>query len=68
LQDQPALYGQLLAAKLRRLKPRSQIILQNKIDNLVFEAELNEIDRANATFVGRSVIPNFIATNSNSPA
>jgi hypothetical protein len=30
----------------------------------VFEAELNEIDSANAT----SVIPNFIATNSNSPA
>jgi hypothetical protein len=68
LQDQPALYGQLLATKLRRLKPRSKIILQNKIDNLVFEAELSEIDSANAPFVGRSLIPNFIAINSNSPA
>jgi hypothetical protein len=68
LQDQPALYGQLLATKLRRLKPRNKIILQNKIDNLVFEAELSEIDSANARFVGRSLVPNFIAINSNSPA
>jgi hypothetical protein len=34
----------------------------------VFEAELSEIDSANAPIVGRSLIPNFIAINSNSPA
>lgn len=43
-QDSQELYGQLLAQKLKRLSHRTQIILQNKIDNLVFEAELKEID------------------------
>lgn len=41
--DAPALFGQLLAEKLRRLSLRTRLVLQNKIDNLVFEAELNEI-------------------------
>lgn len=44
LEDAPALYGQLLAEKLRRLPKRNRIVLQNKIDNLVFEAELEVVD------------------------
>lgn len=54
IQDAPALYGQLLVAKLRKLSHRSQIVLQNKIDNLIFEAELNEVDNS-YTAVTRSV-------------
>lgn len=42
--DTCTLYGQLLAAKLRKLSKRNRIILQNKIDNLVYEAELNELE------------------------
>ena len=67
LQDAPALYGQLLAAKLRSLSQRTQLILQNKIDNLVFEAELNEIDSSGATG-GRSVTTNVISPEPNPSA
>lgn len=62
LHDAPALYGNLLATKLRQMKPRTQIILQNKIDNLVFEAQLSELDDVGAP-VGRSVTCNFISQN-----
>ncbi|XP_048526258.1 uncharacterized protein LOC125505786 [Dendroctonus ponderosae] len=63
VQDSPALYGKLLAMKLRQLKPRTQIVLQNEIDNLVFQAQLSEIDSVGTT-AGRSVTTNFISQNS----
>ncbi len=46
--DAPALYGKLLAQKLRKLPSRARLILQNKIDNLVFEAELNHAGSSSA--------------------
>ncbi|XP_060523693.1 uncharacterized protein LOC132700408 [Cylas formicarius] len=45
--DSCELYAQLLATKLRGLPERSRLVLQNKIDNLVFQAELKELDRMN---------------------
>lgn len=69
LQDRPALYGQLLATKLRRLSRRTQVILQHKIDNLVFEAELSELDCLNDTTgssVGKFISPVSPVTNSSS--
>lgn len=41
-QDAAGLFGLLLAEKLRKLPITTRLVLQNKIDNLVFEAEYNE--------------------------
>ncbi|XP_022184765.2 uncharacterized protein LOC111044023 [Nilaparvata lugens] len=41
--DSCALYCQLLADKLRSLSSRNRMIVQNKIDNLVFRAWMDEI-------------------------
>lgn len=42
--DECSLYGALLAIRLRSLQKRTRKILINKIDNLVFEAEMGEMD------------------------
>lgn len=44
VEDGPALYGQLLAEKLRQLSPRNRLLVEHKIDNLVFEAQLQQFD------------------------
>lgn len=43
-QHECTLYGQLVASKLEKLPKRSRVILMNQIDNLIFQAELQEID------------------------
>lgn len=53
-QDSFALYGQLLADKLRRLSKKNQIILQNKIDNLVFQTEFSEIENESTSSTSKS--------------
>ncbi|KAL4104342.1 hypothetical protein QTP88_019643 [Uroleucon formosanum] len=42
--DGPDLYAQLLAEKLRQLSPRNRLLLEHKIDNMVFEALIQEMD------------------------
>lgn len=42
--DGPELYAQLLAEKLRQLSPRNRLLLEHKIDNMVFEALIQEMD------------------------
>ncbi|KAL4119781.1 hypothetical protein QTP88_012553 [Uroleucon formosanum] len=42
--DGPELYEQLLAEKLRQLSPRNRLLLEHKIDNMVFEALIQEMD------------------------
>lgn len=42
--DACTLYGQLLAAKLKKISTRNRINLQRKLDDLVYEAELNEVE------------------------
>ncbi|RZF44206.1 hypothetical protein LSTR_LSTR003846 [Laodelphax striatellus] len=42
--DTCSMYCQLLAEKLRSMSSRNRIIVQNKIDNLVFKALMEELD------------------------
>lgn len=48
-EDECALYGQLIASKLRKLSNLSRLTLINKIDNLIFQAQLNELSNATPT-------------------
>lgn len=41
--DECELYSQLLASKLRNLSAKTRIIVTNKIDNMIFEAEMQEM-------------------------
>lgn len=47
--DECALYGQLVASKLRNLSTVGRLTLINKIDNLFFQAQLNELCNASPT-------------------
>lgn len=42
--DECDIYGQLVASKLRSLPKRSRLYLINQIDNLIFKAQLKEMD------------------------
>lgn len=43
VRDEYSIYGELLAIKLRALNPKRRKILQNKIDNIVFQEEMKEL-------------------------
>lgn len=64
--DGPALYGQLLADKLRQLSPRNRLLLENKIDNLVFEAQFQELDSVTQSNFPRIITYNTISSPSSS--
>jgi len=54
--DGPELFAQLLAEKLRQLSPRTRLLLEHKIDNLVFEALIQEMDSQTQNHTPRSII------------
>ncbi|RZF39350.1 hypothetical protein LSTR_LSTR000871 [Laodelphax striatellus] len=42
--DTNALFGQLVAAQLRKLTPRNQAIARNRIQNILFKLEMEQMD------------------------
>lgn len=41
--DESSIFGEMVATKLRKLSPRNQAITQNRINNMLFEMEMEEI-------------------------
>jgi hypothetical protein len=43
--DEASMFGQVVASKLRKLSPRNRVIAENRINNIFFELEMEELDR-----------------------
>lgn len=41
--DESTIFGEMVAAKLRKMSPRNQAIAQNRMNNMLFEMEMEEI-------------------------
>lgn len=48
-QDECSIFGNLVAAKLKTLNQRTQKVLMHEINNLIFKAEIAQIDSGNNT-------------------
>lgn len=43
-QDESTIFGEMVAVKIRKLNPRNRAIAQNKINNLLFDIEMQELN------------------------
>lgn len=46
--DDCTLFGQMVASQIKKLKQRNQAIAKNRIQNLIFELEMEEINAASS--------------------
>lgn len=44
--DDCSVFGEMISSQLRKLTPRNQAIARNRIQNLIFELEMQEMDDA----------------------
>lgn len=60
--DESTIFGEMVAAKLRKMSPRNQAIAQNRMNNMLFEIEMEEIAVSSTPL--SSPPPQFVATTS----
>lgn len=47
--DDSAVFGQLVASQLRKLSPRNQAIARNRIQNILFQLEMEDMEGTSST-------------------
>lgn len=47
--DENTVFGQLVASQIRKLNPRNQAIARNRIQNILFELEIGEMDGSSSS-------------------
>ncbi|XP_039751786.1 uncharacterized protein LOC120627805 [Pararge aegeria] len=56
--DECSTFGQLVAHKLRKLNPRNKLLAERRISNIIFDLELQEIDRVDNSVFLSALPPN----------
>ena len=51
--DESSIFGQMIAAKLRKFSPRNRAVAENRINNVIFDLEIQEIDNGLQTAVAQ---------------